>query len=81
MEQTSLEKFHSLVDSHYLTLKKYITYSKDNKVILEDYENYAWRMNPDLEPLFETPTTLPIKNIEVTYKEKDCMFLIIVNLK
>ena len=81
MEQTSLEKFESMVDSHFISLKKYITYSSGNKVILEDYENYAWGKNPDLTELFDRPYSLPIKSVDVTYKERECMFLIVLTLK
>ena len=81
MEQTNLEKFNSLVDSYYICLKKYIVSSNNNKIILEDYENYAWGKNSDLSSLFEKPSPFPIKNLEVTYQEKECMFLITLTLK
>ncbi len=81
MKKTSLEEFNSLVDKNYTSLKKYIVSSNEKEIILEDSENYAWGKNPDLYPLFETPSSLPIKNIEAIYRERDAMFLITLNLK
>lgn len=79
-KQTSLEEFNSLVDKHYTSLRQYIVSSSDKKIILEDYENYAWGKNPDLSPLFEK-APLPIKNMEVSYNERHAMFQITLNLK
>jgi hypothetical protein len=81
MKQSSLEQFNSLVDSHYLALRRYIVSADDKQVLLEDYENYAWGKNPDLSALFEKPCLLPIMNLDVTYKERDCVFLITIHLK
>lgn len=81
MKQTSLDLFNSLVESHYLSLKQYIVHANEEKVIIEDFENYAWRKNPDLAPLFETPLLLPIKDMDAIYREKDAMFLITLYLK
>jgi hypothetical protein len=81
MKKTSLEEFDSLVDSHYLELRRYIVSSKDKKVFLEDYESYAWGKNPDLSSLFESPSPFPILGMDVTYKERDCVFLITLHLK
>lgn len=81
MRNDSLNEFNSLVDSHYLSMKSYIVSSNSKKVILEDYENYAWGKNEDLNPLFEKPSPLPIKSMDVEYKERDCVFLITLHLK
>ena len=81
MEKTSLEHFKELINSKYLALSRYVFYLDENKVILEDYEAYAWGKNPDLAPLFEKPCSLPIKSYEVEYKERDCVFIITLYLK
>jgi hypothetical protein len=81
MKKSSLEEFKSLVESHYLSLSRYIVSSNEKVVSLEDYENYAWGKNPDLSVLFEKPCPLPISKVEVVYKERDCVFLIDLHLK
>lgn len=81
MEKTSLTQFKELVQSHYLSLSKYIATADEKKVVLEDYEGYAWQKNPDLAPLFEKPCPLPIKSYEVEYKERDSVFIITLHLK
>ena len=78
MKKTSLEEFNLIVDRYCLSLKKYIVSSDEEKVILEDYENFAWRQNPDLKSLFEHPSILPIKKLEAVYKEKLCLFIITI---
>ena len=77
----NLENFNSIVDQYCLSLKKYIVSSDNERVILEDYENFAWRQNPDLKSIFEYPPILPIKKIDVVYKEKLCLFIITLHLK
>jgi hypothetical protein len=81
MEQTSLEQFNKVVESVYPSLKEYIVSSDEKKIYLEDSKHYAWGKNPDLAPLFENPAVLPIKNMDVIYKERDSMFLITIHLK
>lgn len=81
MEQTSLELFNSLVESTYPSLRGYIVSSDDKKICLEDNKHYAWGKNPDLAPLFENPSVLPVKNMDVIYKERDSMFIITIHLK
>ena len=81
LKKTSLEEFNELVDKYYISLKKYIISSNNKKVILEDFENYAWGKNPDLSSLLENPCPLPIKNMEVSYIEKSCSFIITLTLK
>jgi hypothetical protein len=82
MAQTkNLEQFNALVESRYLSIKKYIVSSDYKKIVLEDHENYAWGKNPDLEGLFESDIQSLIKSLDVVYREKDAMFSITLNLK
>lgn len=80
-EKTSLEQFNELVYSNYISLKKYIVFSDEQKIILEDYESLIWGDNPDLNVLYEKYCPLPVKNIEVSYRERDAMFLVTITLK
>lgn len=81
MEKTSLEQFKELISSTYPALSRYVFVLEEKKVVLEDYEEYAWGKNPDLSPLFEKPCPLPIKSYDVEFKEKDCVFIITLHLK
>lgn len=81
MKKTSLEEFNSIVDSSHLSIKKYIVSSDEERIVLEDYEDFAWGKNTDLSALFEWPCKFPIKKFEVVYKEKICCYIITLHLK
>lgn len=82
MEKTSLESFEWIVDTQHPELKKYITSKNKYQVVLEDpMGDMVFGSNKELSVLFETPNLFPIKKTSVSYKEKDSVFVITVELK
>jgi hypothetical protein len=77
----SMDDFKKLIKEQHQILDKYITHYGKKKIFLEDNSTYAWGKNPELTSLFEGALKEIIKDIHVTYKEKDASFFITIELK
>lgn len=77
----SMSEFKKMVKEQHEVLDKYITHYGKKKIFLEDESTYAWGKNPELISLFEGALKELIKDIHVTYKEKDASFFITIELK
>lgn len=79
---TSLEKFQWIVETQYPEIKKYIQSENEYHVIIEDtMGDKIFGSNKDLEVLYNNPSIFPIKKISTSYKEKDCCFVVKIDLK
>lgn len=81
-KENSLEKFMSIVEEQFPQIKKYIISKNYHHIVIEDPDGHSvFGSNKDLFPIFEVPCSLPIKKISITHKEKDCCFIITIDLK
>lgn len=82
MEPTSLEQFKWIVETQYPEIKKYIQSENEYHITLEDpMGDKVFGSNAELSPLYDLPSIFPIKKISTSYKERDCCFVIKVDLK
>ncbi len=80
--QTSLELFKNIVNTQYPSIKKYIVSENEHHIVIEDpMGDFVIGSNKELCALFEDTNTFPIKKISVSYKEKDSVFIINIDLK
>lgn len=78
----NMEEFKRLISQDYKALEKYISYYGKKKIFMEDDNtSIPWGQNPELHPLYEAPLKDFIKDIKVTFNEKDNYFFIEVELK
>lgn len=82
METTSLEQFKWIVDTQYPEMKKYIVSENEHHITIEDpMGDMIFGSNKDLSALFDNPCPFPIKKVSTSYKERDCCFIIKIDLK
>lgn len=78
----SMEDFKRIIEENHPDIKKYISHYGKKKVFMEDDNtNLPWGKNPDLFPLFEGVLKSLIKDVKVTFNERDNYFFIEVELK
>lgn len=80
--KTNLKKFKDIIDVQYPSLKKYIISESERYIIMEDQDgDCVFGTNKDFDPLFEFPCSLPVKSVNVSFKEKDCYYIIQIELQ
>lgn len=77
-----MEEVKKIISEDYKGLEKYITHYGKKKIFMEDDNiSVQWGKNKDFNPLYEAPLKDYIKDIKVTFNEKDNYFFIEVELK